>query len=57
MLAGLLPLHAQEGKDAKEIIKTAVKAELTADQNDHARWRYRDERKDDPDRVDRKSVV
>ena len=54
LLTGLLPLHAQGGQgtqDAKEIVKAAVKAEIAADQNDHARWRYKDERKDDPDKV------
>jgi hypothetical protein len=39
---GLLPLHSQEVKDAKEFVRTAVKAELAADQNDHSRWRYKD---------------
>ena len=51
---GLLPVHAQAGQgnqDAKEIVKAAVKAEIEADKNDHTQWRYRDERKDDPDKV------
>jgi hypothetical protein len=54
LLTGMLPLHAQGGQgtqDAKEIVKAAVKAEIAADNNDHARWRYKDERKDDPDKV------
>ena len=54
LLTGLLPFHAQAGqgtRDAKEIVKAAVKAEIEADKNDHARWRYKDERKDDPDKI------
>jgi hypothetical protein len=46
LFAGLLPLHAQGGKDAKEIVRTAMQAELAADLNDHTRWRYRDAQKD-----------
>jgi hypothetical protein len=46
LLAGLLPSHAQGGKDAKEIVRTAMQAELAADLNDHTRWRYRDAQKD-----------
>ena len=46
LLAGLLPLHAQGGKDAKEIVRTAMQAELAADLNDHSRWRYRDDQRD-----------
>jgi hypothetical protein len=57
LLAGVLTMHAQGAqggsglRDAKEIVKAAVKAEIEADKNDHARWRYKDERKDDPDKV------
>jgi len=46
LLAGLAQLHAQSGKDAKEIVRTAMQAELAADLNDHSRWRYRDDRRD-----------
>jgi hypothetical protein len=46
LFVGLLPLHAQGGKDAKEIVRTAMQAELAADLNDHTRWRYRDAQKD-----------
>jgi hypothetical protein len=51
LLAGLLPLHAQVTKDAKEIVRTAMQAELAADLNDHTRWRYRDSQKDGTDTV------
>jgi hypothetical protein len=43
LLVGLLPLRSQEARDAKEIVRAAVKTELAADLNDHSRWRYRDE--------------
>jgi hypothetical protein len=43
LLTGLLPLGAQASRDAKEIVQAAVKTELAASQNDHSRWRYRDE--------------
>jgi hypothetical protein len=46
LLAGLLPLHAQGGKDAKEIVRTAMQSELAADLNDHSRWRFRDDQRD-----------
>jgi hypothetical protein len=46
LLAGLLPLHAQSGKDAKEIVRSAMQTELAADLNDHSRWHYRDAQKD-----------
>jgi hypothetical protein len=46
LAAGLLPLHANGNKDAKEIVRTAMQAELNADLNDHTRWRYRDAQKD-----------
>ena len=40
-LAGVLPLHADGSKDATEIVRTAMQAELSADLNDHSHWRYR----------------
>ena len=46
LLAGSLPLQAQGAKDAKEIVRAAMQAELAADLNDHSRWRYRDAQKD-----------
>jgi hypothetical protein len=49
LLVGLLPSHAQDAKDVKdaqEIVRAAVKAELAADENDHSRWRYRDDQRD-----------
>jgi hypothetical protein len=46
---GLAPLRAQAGKDAKEIVRTAMNAELSADLNDHTRWRYRDSKRDGTD--------
>src|ERR1700730_2034292 len=51
LLAGLLPLHANGTKDAKEIVRAAMQAELSADLNDHTRWRYRDAKKDGTDTV------
>jgi hypothetical protein len=51
LLAGSLTLHAQSAKDAKEIVRTAMQAELAADLNDHSRWRYRDARKDGTETV------
>ena len=54
---GLLPVHAQgvqgaQGpKDAKEIIKTAVQAELAADKSDNSRWRYKDTQRELNDSV------
>ena len=51
LLAGVLPLHADGSKDAKEIVRTAMQAELQADKNDHTRWRYRDAKKDGTDTV------
>jgi len=59
LLAGLLPLRAggangakKDGaRDAKEIVRTAMQAELDADKNDHTRWRYRDGKKDGIDTV------
>ena len=49
LLVGLVPLHAQGTKDAKEIVQTAMQAELSADLNDHTRWRYRADKKDGTD--------
>jgi hypothetical protein len=51
LFVGLLPLRSQEVKDAKEIIRSAVKAELAASQNDRSRWRYRDEDRSAADSV------
>jgi hypothetical protein len=45
LLAGLLPLGAQASRYANEMVRAAVKTELAASQNDHSRWRYRDEEK------------
>jgi hypothetical protein len=39
-------LHAQDAKPPKEIVRVAMQAELSADLNDHSRWRYRDAKKD-----------
>jgi hypothetical protein len=46
LLAGLAPLRAQDTRPAKEIVRTAMQAELAADLNDHSRWRYRDDQRD-----------
>lgn len=46
LLAGLAPVCAQGGKDAKTIVSSAVKAELAADANDHSRWKYKDTESD-----------
>jgi len=46
LLAGLLPLHAQSVREPKEIVRTAMQAELSADLNDHSRWHYRDDQRD-----------
>jgi hypothetical protein len=43
--------HAQDAKPAKEIVKSAMQAELDADKNDHSRWRYRVAKKDGTDTV------
>jgi hypothetical protein len=51
LLTGLSSSHAQGGKDAKEIVRTAMQAELAADLNDHSRWRYRDDQRDGTDSV------
>jgi hypothetical protein len=46
LLIGLPSLHAQGGKDPKEMVRIAMQAELSADLNDHSRWRYRDDQRD-----------
>jgi hypothetical protein len=51
LLTGLLPLRAQETRPAKEIVRTAMEAELAADLNDHTRWRYHDAQKDGSETV------
>jgi hypothetical protein len=53
-LAGGLPQSAhaaQTSRPATDIVAEAVRAELTADQNDHSRWRYHDEQKQQDDSV------
>jgi len=37
---------AQPAEDPLTVLKMAVKVELDADENDHSRWRYRDEQRD-----------
>jgi hypothetical protein len=51
LLVGQYTLHAQDAKPAKEIVRTAMQAELAADKNDHTRWRYRVAKKDGTDTV------
>ena len=51
LMAGLSPLRGQNTRDAKEIVRTAMQAELAADLNDHTRWRYRDAKRDGTDTV------
>ena len=51
LLVGQYTLHAQDAKPAKEIVRTAMLAELDADKNDHTHWRYRDAKKDGTDAV------
>jgi hypothetical protein len=51
LLMGLPLLGAQDVKDAKEMVRIAVKTELAASQNDHSQWRYRDEEKSENDTV------
>lgn len=46
LLVGLMPLHAQGTKSAKDIVQSAVHTELDAAKNDHSLWRYRDEQKE-----------
>src|ERR1700729_180449 len=45
-LLAVAGLRAQESKPAREIVRTAMQAELAADLNDHSRWRYRDDQRD-----------
>jgi hypothetical protein len=51
LLAGQYTLHGQDANSAKEIVRTAMQAELAADKNDHTRWRYRDAKRDGTDTV------
>ncbi|HWZ01303.1 MAG TPA: hypothetical protein VNX17_09500 [Edaphobacter sp.] len=51
LLVGQCTLHAQDANSAKEIVRTAMQAELAADKNDHTHWRYRDAKKDGTDTV------
>jgi hypothetical protein len=51
LLVGQYTLHAQDTKPAKEIVQTAMQAELDADKNDNTRWRYRAAKKDGTDTV------
>jgi hypothetical protein len=51
LLVGRGTLHAQDAKPAKEIVRTAMQAELAADKNDHTRWRYRVAKKDGTDTI------
>ena len=45
-LVSLRSSVAQPADDPLAIIKVAVKTELDADDNDHSRWRYRDEQRE-----------
>jgi hypothetical protein len=46
------PAHAvQTTRPATDIVVEAVRAELTADQSDRSRWRYRDEQKQQDDSI------
>jgi hypothetical protein len=49
LVVGLRSLCAQAPRDAKEIVRTAMQSELSADLNDHSRWRYRVSKKDGTD--------
>src|SRR3984957_18216110 len=51
LLAGLLPLYAQAPQEPRQIVRKAMQAELSADLNDHSRWKYRDAQKDGTDTV------
>jgi hypothetical protein len=51
MAAGLTPLHADDSRSPKEIVRVAMEAEISADLNDHSRWRYRDAQRDGVDTV------
>jgi hypothetical protein len=46
LMVGAAPIRAQGNKNAKEIVRSAMQAELAADLNDHSRWRYRDDQRD-----------
>ncbi len=46
LVVGPWTLRAQTTKDAKEIVRVAMNAELAADLNDHSRWRYRVDQRD-----------
>jgi hypothetical protein len=46
LLAGPWTVYAQNTKDAKGIVRVAMNAELSADLNDHSRWRYRVDQRD-----------
>ena len=48
---GFLPLHAQAPQEPKQIVRSAMRAKLSADLNDHSRWKYRDVQKDGIDTV------
>lgn len=51
LLAGLLPLNSQTPQDPRQIVRSAMETELSADLNDHSRWKYRDAQKDGIDTV------
>jgi hypothetical protein len=51
LFAALMQSSSQDARPAKEIVRTAMQAELAADLNDHTRWRYRDSQKDGADTV------
>ncbi|WP_158944456.1 hypothetical protein [Granulicella sp. S190] len=51
LFAGSLQMHAQASPVPREIVRTAMQTELSADLNDHSRWRYRDAQKDGSDTV------
>jgi hypothetical protein len=51
VFSGVLQSPSQDARPAKEIVRIAMQAELTADLNDHTRWRYRDSQKDGTDTV------
>jgi hypothetical protein len=51
LVVGPWTLCAQTTKDAKEIVRTAMNAELAADLSDHSRWRYHVAQKDGTDTV------
>ncbi len=48
---GLLPTYAQVAKEPKEIVRSAMNAELDADLHDHSHWRYRDAQSDGFDKA------